>query len=1150
MSRRSSRKSPGRKNRVILNVEALEDRAVPSTNTISGYVYFDANNNGVFDPGEKPIANSQIVLINNTNGQIAGTTTTAADGSYSFTTDDTIQGPEQYTTAQTITLGPTLTNFQDTGALPQFNSSLGTLDKVVITESGTILSTIQAENTSPDADTIDGTVSGNFSLSAPGVSNDSLSVTGQTNTFSAAGNPNDDHSFTGASSVTWSDVSATSATPNTITITDPTALADYVGNGTVAVTETADATSNAKDTTGNITTNIVSDGEATLTVTYYYHTAGSIQTNTSYTVEQPNVPNGYVPGLNSKNGTILPYNPTPPEEITNIIVTPQNPVAPNNNFGELKTTSISGVAYVQSTANQLYTPGTTPPLGGVTMTLTGGSLATPLTTVTAGNGTYSFNNLQPGNYTVTQTQPANYQPGTIAAGTDGGMVSPETISQITLNPGDSATGYNFGELDSTSISGYVYYEPNAPQQTLYENSASTPGIAGVTVTLTGSNGSTQTTTTGQDGSYSFTALTPGATYTVAITHPAGYLVGTDTAGSAGGQVNNPSEQISQIVLPGATSATGYNFGEVLPTSIAGVAYVQTTPNQTYQPGTTPPLAGVTMTLTGGNLATPLTTTTANNGSYSFTNLAPGTYTVTQTQPAAYEPGTITAGSQGGTVGSETISQVTLLSSDNGTGYNFGELNQPSIAGYVYYEPNAPTQVLYQSEAATPGIAGVTVTLSGSDGSTKTTTTAADGSYSFTGLSNTVTYSIAIAHPSGYLVGTDTAGSAGGTVNNPSEKITAISMTGGSVATGYDFGEIQPASLSGNVYVDTPNAGQIEPGDPPISGDTITLTGFNDQGPVNLTTTTAANGTYSFTNLRPGTYGITQTQPAGYTPGATTVGSQGGSETTGSITSIALDPNVNGANNNFGELQPITPTPPNPGPQNIPGWGTLPIVSKTQLLGLGTNNLPPALLADMALVVGTQMTLTGQQPSAAAVMAGVQTINSSGAAAFISSVWNSEAHLASEVQNAYQTAFGSAPTSAQLSAGILQLESGVSSTALLQGLLTSQEFQNLHPTSTALATALYQAVLNETPGSVASQAMVQSLGTQTLSTVVQNLLSSTAALENEIDDAYLLVYRRDPTATEMQIWLPQLQAGTLTADQLTQQLLESQEFAALAVANVS
>ena len=94
------------------------------------------------------------------------------------------------------------------------------------------------------------------------------------------------------------------------------------------------------------------------------------------------------------------------------------------------------------------------------------------------------------------------------------------ISQATLNAGDNATGYNFGELNQPSISGFVYYEPNAPQQTLYQDNTDTPGIAGVTVTLTGSDGSSKTTTTGQDGSYFVHPLATGiVTYSVAIAHP-------------------------------------------------------------------------------------------------------------------------------------------------------------------------------------------------------------------------------------------------------------------------------------------------------------------------------------------------------------------------------------------------------------------------------------------------------------------------------------------------------------------------------------------------------------------------------------------------------------------------------------------------------
>jgi hypothetical protein len=1149
MSRSSSKRSqkkPFARNRSQLQVERLEDRAMPSTTpTISGFVYGDTNNNGSFDAGEPPVAGSQIVLINNSNGKIAAATTTAADGSYSFTTDGTVPGPEQQTAAQSITIGPALTNFALPAQLPQFNPSLGTLDKVVITENGTITSNIQAENTSPVADTIDGTVSGSFSLSAPGVTNDLLTITGQTNSAPVAGNPSDDTSLSGPASVTWDGLAA-SGTSDIPAITDPDSLLAYEGTGTVAITETAKATSVATDQTANIIDNIQSHGVATITVTYYYHSPGSLQYDTSYTVEQPNVPAGYtIPGLNGKNGSVLPYNPTPPEEITNIIVTPQNPVAPNNNFGELNNASISGIAYVQSQANETYLQGTTPPLGGVTITLTGGNLTTPLTTTTAADGTFSFKGLMPGNYTVTQTQPTSYLPGTITAGTDSGQVGAEQVSQIQIASGDAATGYDFGELNLPSIAGVVYVEPNAPTQTLFQNQTATPGISGVTVTLTGSDGSTQTTTTGAQGTYSFNNLNPALTYKVAITHPSGYLVGTDTAGNDGGTVSSTSEEIDAISVPGPSGATGYNFGELQAASLAGLVYVDTQKSGQYVSGD-PLLSGVTITLTGtsdhGSVSQ--NTTTNSSGAYSFTNLRPGSYTITETPPSGYLNGAVTVGSQNsGTTGTLNIDSINLDPNVNGANNNFGELVQPSLTGFVYLEPNAPTQTLYQSQTATPGIGGVTVTLTGSDGSSQTTTTNAQGAYTFNNLKSTVTYEVTITHPNGYLVGTDTPGNDGGTVSATSEEIDGVSLANSSMATGYNFGELQAASLAGNVYVDAQNDGQLDPGDPPIAGATLTLTGFNDQGPVSLTTTTASNGTYSFANLRPGTYAISTTQPTGYLAGATTVGSQGGTGSTDNITDISLDPGVNGVSNNFGDVTPNTQGNPPPNTANLQGM--VPVISKTQLTGDPYLANTP-FVGDMKLAVAAEVALTGQQPSVLAVMNDVNTIQAGGQSALVSQLWTSSAHRALQADQVYQAVLGRAPTAQETSQAVALLSSGTSQLQLMENLYVSPAYQQLHAGSqTSLATALSQDILNVTPGTVSTQQIVSSLGAQPLSTVVHNLLMSTAGLSNLIDETYLATVYRPATAAEIQTWIAPLQAGTMTLDQLAQQLLSSQEFYTLA-----
>jgi hypothetical protein len=61
------------------------------------------------------------------------------------------------------------------------------------------------------------------------------------------------------------------------------------------------------------------------------------------------------------------------------------------------------------------------------------------------------------------------------------------------------------------------------------------------------------------------------------------------------------------------------------------------------------------------------------------------------------------------------------------------------------------------------------------------------------------------------------------------------------------------TISGSVLVGNTNQ--------PISGITVTLSGTDSQGnAVNLTTTTDANGNFSFTNLNPGTYSIIEQPP--------------------------------------------------------------------------------------------------------------------------------------------------------------------------------------------------------------------------------------------------------------------------------------------------
>ena len=136
-----------------------------------------------------------------------------------------------------------------------------------------------------------------------------------------------------------------------------------------------------------------------------------------------------------------------------------------------------------------------------------------------------------------------------------------------------------------------------------------------------------------------------------------------------------------------------------------------------------PIPDVTITLTGidanGNSVT-LTTVTDANGNYVFSELLPGTYTLTETQPVGYGDTTDTAGSNGGTVANDEFSAIVLEAGDNATDYDFVE-TYASIAGTVVDDTGAP-------------IPGVTITLTGTDDAGNTisivTTTDANGDYLF------------------------------------------------------------------------------------------------------------------------------------------------------------------------------------------------------------------------------------------------------------------------------------------------------------------------------------------------------------------------------------------------------------------------------------
>ncbi|MCS6975506.1 MAG: carboxypeptidase regulatory-like domain-containing protein [Gemmatales bacterium] len=750
--------------------------------TISGYVFVDANNNGLFDPGESPIAGS-VVELRTPSGALVGQTVTDALGFYLFDRDGRVNtGPQQIT--HLLSFPEATANQTRLGQVPQFDPALGILQSVEIRVGGRFVSNIRVENLDPAASAITSTVGGFVVLVGPGVSSEVNAPEASEVFYAAAFDGTLD--FAGPSGKDFGARTVTGS--GNFMLTNSSDLNAYRGTGTVSFSLTTAATSRVSG--GNLAAIINSVAGANVEVVYHYRADASLRPG-DYVIHQF-TPSGYLDGRDSRDGVVLPNS----VGSDTIAVTLRDRNLVNNNFGELLPASLSGSVYVDDNNNGVR-ESSEAGIGGVTITLTGTDdvgRSVTLTVATGSDGSYRFENLRPGTYTITQTQPSGYLDGKDSLGSLGGTNSNDRFQNITVRMGQNGINYNFGELRPASLSGFVYVDADNDGV----KSASELGITGVTLTLTGTddlgNAVRMTAVTGGDGGYRFDNLRPG-NYTVTQTQPDGYLDGKEAVGSAGGSLS-ANDRISNITLSSGTQGTGYNFGELQPATLGGSVYSDLN-NNGVREASESGIAGVRITLTGiddRGQTVNLTATTAADGSFSFTGLRPGTYTIAQTQPSGWLDGKDTAGSHGGSVGNDRIADVVLRSGDNATNYHFGELVPSSLSGFVYHDKNNNGRM----DANEKGIEGVLITLTGTDdlGNTVLMTTRTDsaGRYRFSNL-RPGTYTITQRQPGGWLDGKESLGTAGGFAGE--DEFYGIVLGAGVDGRDYNFGEAKRKSDGGS-----------------------------------------------------------------------------------------------------------------------------------------------------------------------------------------------------------------------------------------------------------------------------------------------------------------------------------------------------------------
>jgi|GEM_PF-2180346 len=835
--------------------------------SVGDYTWLDVNRDGIQDAGESPLAGVTVKLYD-ASGALVGTKVTDATGYYWFT--DLLAGAT-YTIEFVKPAGYTYTPVVN--ADPTANKD-GGLDSDAPVADGKV--TFVAESTGANA---------------PGAT--------------ATDNPTIDAGFVELVSIgnyVWYDRNrdglqgAVADEPVVAGVT--VNLLDAAGNpavlpGGAPVTTTTDANGFYSFT------NLLA-GE-----TYVVEFVKPVDTVFTLVNAEANAEDTKDSDANTSTGRVTVVAPSTG---ANSATTPDNPTI---DAGLIELVSIGDYVWYDRNRDGLQSAGE-PAVPGVTVNLldaAGNPAVLPggaaVTTVTDANGFYSFNNLIGGvTYVVQFVKPAD---------------TVFTTQDVTVNPDDAkdsdadlvtgkvtvvapVTGLNSrttpddpkidaGLIELVSVGDYVWWDTNRDG---LQDSTDVP-LAGVRVHLLDSTGTEVTSvSTDANGFYSFTGLIGGASYSVVFDTPAQFVptatnVSADTSNSATTDLTD-SDPIAGVVAftapeSGNNSATtpdnpGLDAGFIKLVSVGDYVWYDGNRDGVQDEGEAP-ASGVVVNLYDAKGVLVTSTTTDENGFYSFTDLLAGaTYTIEFVKPADTVFTLINVGNDAADSDADLVTgKVTFTAPTDGFNsatapddpkIDAGLIELVSIGDYVWYDRNRDG--LQGAVADEPVVAGVTVNLLDAAGNPAvlpggapvTTTTDANGFYSFTNLLAGETYVVEFVKPADTIftiqdvtVNPDDAKDSD--ANEVTGKVTVVApSTGLNSATTpddpkIDAGLIELVSIGDYVWWDTNRDGLQTEGELPIPGITVNLLDAEGNpavlpGGAPVTTTTDANGFYSFNNL--------------------------------------------------------------------------------------------------------------------------------------------------------------------------------------------------------------------------------------------------------------------------------------------------------------
>ncbi len=603
----------------------------------------------------------------------------------------------------------------NTGPIDSSGITLGPLSSVTFTISGTVAPT--AATGSTVANTF--TVNPASSINPPIFATDSDTVTGTpvlsiTKTDSAGGSSTKNGSVVNGQSLTYTITVSNTGTGTASGVT----IADTMPVNFINDTWTAAFSGGASDTAvggtgmGNISDTGTLPANSSITYTVTGTVSGGTTLSNTATVTPVNgtpmsatdTDNVTEPGLTiiktdsaGGNGT-TPGNVVPGQSLTYTIVV--------SNAG---TASATGRTITDSTLTTVFPSGDT-----WTATTTGSATGFSAT----GSG-----NIDDTNVTLPAGSSITYKiTGTLSSSATGTLSNTASVllpSTPPLTATDADDVADLGIIKSDSAGGTskrqtVTSKPAGTSGTVTQGMPLTytiivsdagPGGEGIGAkvtdtfppqyhvtswTATRTGGDTETNSSGTGNINDTVSLFEGATITYVVT---GSVVGTGTLTNTAATIA-PVAGIAVIASDTDTGTASTN------SSLSGFVYVDANQDHDKEPGE-PGISNATVVLTGtptGGAPISVSTTTDITGFYSFAKLAPGNYTITETQPTNYiegknddQVGSQNSGTIAQTATSNAVQNITLTGGVNGINNNFGDVGltmaNVSKRAYLSAPPN-------------------------------------------------------------------------------------------------------------------------------------------------------------------------------------------------------------------------------------------------------------------------------------------------------------------------------------------------------------------------------------------------------------------------------------------------------------------------------